>query len=173
MAVVALVVALLPGCGARGARGLRGLGPASTDTAEVIDFELLDARTHQPVRLSDFRGRPVLIHYFTTWCAPCEAEFQNDAVLLEEHAGRNDLQILGISLDLDGRKILPTFMDVHDFKYPILLADERSLHGETPFGPVRAIPASVLLDKDGRVAERFSGVVPLERLRKRLASVAP
>jgi peroxiredoxin len=138
-------------------------------TAETVDFELADARGQAPVRLSDFRGRPVVVHFFTTWCAPCEAEFQNLNALSAAHADAGDLAIIGVAMDLDGKKLLPVFLEVRGLAYPVLLADERMLHGETPFGPVRAIPATFLVDAAGRHVESFQGVVPYEHLKARLA----
>jgi hypothetical protein len=75
---------------------------------------------------------------------------------------------LGVALDLDGRKLLPMFLEVRGLAYPVGLADERMLHGETPFGPVRAIPATFLVDADGRHVETFQGVVPFAHLQARL-----
>lgn len=142
-------------------------GPAGR-VAETVDFELANARGGQPVRLSDFRGRPVVVHLFTTWCAPCEAEFQNLNALARAHAEAADLAIVGIALDLDGKKLLPLFLEVRGLEYPVLLADERMLHGQTPFGSVPAIPATFLVDAEGRHVESFQGVVPYEHLVSRL-----
>ncbi len=167
---VALAALVAPACG-----GVRGTSAPPVVTgpdgkpAETVDFELADARGGgQALRLSDFRGRPVIVHYFTTWCAPCEAEFQNLNRLVDLHREKNDLAVLGVALDLDGRKLLPMFLEVRGLAYPVGLADERMLHGETPFGPVRAIPATFLVDADGRHVETFQGVVPFAHLQSRL-----
>ena len=171
LAALALGVALSACGGSRpGPRGQTGapvLGPGGR-AAEALDFELADARGGGPIRLSDFRGRPVVVHFFTTWCAPCEAEFENFKRLVMAHAARGDLAVLGVSLDLDGKKLLPMFLEVRRLDYPVGLADERMLHGETPFGPVRAIPASFLVDATGRHVESYQGVVPFEHLRSRI-----
>lgn len=167
---VALAALVAPACG-----GVRGTSAPPVVTgpdgkpAETVDFELADARGGgQALRLSDFRGRPVIVHYFTTWCAPCEAEFQNLNHLVDLHREKNDLAVLGVALDLDGRKLLPMFLEVRGLAYPVGLADERMLHGETPFGPVRAIPATFLVDAEGRHVETFQGVVPFAHLQSRL-----
>lgn len=166
-AVIALALA---GCGgAPGGGGALGTvtGPAGR-AAELVDFELSDARGPGAIRLSDFRGRPVVVHFFATWCAPCEAEYQNLNRLVESRQGKNDLAVLGIAVDLDGKKLLPVFLEVRKLVYPVALADERMLHGETPFGPVRAIPVTFLVDAQGRHVETWQGVVPYEHLRARL-----
>ena len=164
-----LLALALAGCGGVAPGGALApvIGPAGR-AAEVVDFELADARSEGALRLSDYRGRPVVVHFFATWCAPCEAEYQNLNRLVGEHAGRNDVAVLGVALDLDGRKLLPVFLEVRKLDYPVGLADERMLHGETPFGPVRAIPVTFLIDAQGRHVETWQGVVPYEHLQGRL-----
>lgn len=170
VAVALLVAVFAAACG--GPRAISApppvVGPGGR-TAETVDFELADARGGQSVRLSDFRGRPVVVHFFTTWCAPCEAEFQSLNTLARAHGDTGDLAIVGVALDLDGKKLLPVFLEVRGLKYPVLLADERMLHGQTPFGVVPAIPATFLVDAAGRHVESFQGVVPYEHLKARLA----
>ena len=169
-APLALILAAVAACGTSRPLAARPpvIGPGGRP-AETVDFELADARGGKAHRLSDFRGRPVVVHLFTTWCAPCEAEFQNLNEIVRLHAEAGDVAILGISLDLDARKLIPVFLDVRKLNYPVAVADERMLHGETPFGTVRAIPATFLVDAEGRHVETFQGVVPFAHLNARLA----
>lgn len=167
----ALCLALtLVACGSASRSG--GLPPAVSGPdgtpAKSVDFELADARGGGALRLSDFRGRPTIIHFFATWCAPCEAEFQNLNQLAELHREKGDLAILGVSVDLDGKKLLPVFLEVRALAYPVALADEAMLHGQTPFGPLAAIPATYLVDAEGRHVDTFHGVVPYAHLKARL-----
>lgn len=173
---VAWVAAALAATACGGVRGgpvAPGVQRPGGRVAASLDFELADARGGLPLRLSDSRGKAVIVHYFATWCAPCEAEFQNLNHLAELHAARSDLAILGIAVDLDGAKLLPMFLEVRGLNYPVALADERMLHGETPFGPLPGIPATFLIDAEGRYVEGFRGVVPFSHLQSRLQAVLP
>lgn len=136
------------------------------DGREVsLRHETVDGRV---VALSSYRGRCVLVLYFATWCVPCTELFP---VLDDMVNGPNpvrDLAVLGVSVDLNGRELLPHFLDYIRVGFPVVLADQASLDGKTPFGQLPAIPAAYLVDPKGRHVETYLGVVPVERLRRRV-----
>ncbi len=135
-----------------------------------LELETLDGNG---VELATLRGRPVLVNYFATWCVPCINELPrlNDLVP-EEGETPGDLQIVGVSLDRGGRSDLEAFVKATQLRFAIALADEATLRGETPFGALPAVPASYLLDAEGRTVERFRGVVPIGYLKRRVAALA-
>lgn len=135
-----------------------------------LKLETLDG---DGVDLADLRGRPVLVNYFATWCVPCIDELPrlNDLVPENEQTP-GDLWIVGVSLDRGQRADLEAFVKATRLRFAVALADEAALSGTTPFGPLPAVPASYLLDAEGRAVERFRGVVPIGYLKRRVAALA-
>jgi cytochrome c biogenesis protein CcmG/thiol:disulfide interchange protein DsbE len=117
------------------------------------DFELhaLDGRL---VRLSDFRGRLVLVNFWATWCAPCRVEMP----WLREFDGRYGLQgltILGVSVDDGGRDRIERFVRGLRVEYPILLSDGKV---DLRYGGVRFLPQTFFVGRDGRIIRRAYGI---------------
>jgi peroxiredoxin len=172
--ITALVIAAaLTACG--GARPLPGVpppigGPAG-GTARTVALELprLDGT---PARLSDFRGRVVLVHFFTTWCTPCLEEIPVLDDLAHGEQALPDFVVLGVSLDTTPEALLPPFIELLRIRFPVLLADRAMLQGQTPFGALAAIPASFLIDPQGRHVETYVGLTPVDHLRRRVRSLA-
>lgn len=98
------------------------------------------------VTLGDFRGRPVLLNFWATWCAPCRHETPFLQSLYEEHAGR-DLVVLGASVDTrDARGQVDEFVAEYGVTYPILL--DPQMRGSDLFR-VLGLPATFLVDREG------------------------
>jgi thiol-disulfide isomerase/thioredoxin len=104
-------------------------------------------------RLDERRGRVVLINYWATWCPPCRAETPGLVRLAEEYGPRG-LEVVGVSLDEDRAAIRP-FVEEYRVPYPILLPPD--LGSLRP--AVEALPTTVLYDRGGRVAKRYTGAV--------------
>ncbi|WP_100064963.1 TlpA family protein disulfide reductase [Miniphocaeibacter massiliensis] len=113
------------------------------------DFEvkLLSGET---VKLSDFKGKPVLLNFWATWCGPCKFEMPDFQKLHEEY-GEN-LIILSVNIG-ESENEVKKYIDENNFSFGIGL-DEM---GETGY-PVMALPTTFLLDKDGRINFSAQGV---------------
>ena len=110
------------------------------------------------VSLSDFRGRPLLVNFWATWCAPCVKEMPT----LDALAGREDggLQVLAISEDGEERDKVDRFFADHDFS-----ALEPYLDPKMELMPelgVDTLPTTILYDKDGREIWRMVGIADWE-----------
>ena len=105
--------------------------------------------------------------YFATWCDPCLVEVPAFNALVEGSDAVKGLAVVGVALDLDGRQIVEPFVKYMNIKYTVALADESTLNGRTPFGPVQAIPVSFLVDAAGRHVESFVGLTPIDYVRRR------
>lgn len=117
------------------------------------DFELHALDGHL-VRLSDFRGRLVLVNFWATWCAPCRVEMP----WLREFDGRYGLQgltILGVSVDDGGRDRIERFVRGLRVEYPILLSDGKV---DLRYGGVRFLPQTFFVGRDGRIIRRAYGI---------------
>lgn len=169
--VRALLVLFVLGCGGGPATpaATDPSGPAEADEP-VVDFEL---RTlgGEPFRLSSLRGRVVLVNLFATWCQPCIAELPalNDLIAGPEPV--EGLAVVAVDVETEPEAQLPAFLERVKIDFPVLLADDAILSGDTPFGPVRAIPISFLVDPAGRHVETFVGPTPIDHLRRRVRAL--
>jgi peroxiredoxin len=125
---------------------------AVRDMQEAPDFELKDTqgKTH---KLSDYRGKVVLLNFWATWCKPCKVELP-DVIGLQDDYGVNGLQVLGISVDDNGAEVLPPFIVKWKINYPILLGTREV--GES-YGGIAGIPTTFLIDKKGKIVTNFVG----------------
>ena len=115
----------------------------------------------EPMRLSDHKGKLVVVNYFATWCPPCIAEIPDLEELQKEFAPRG-VVFIAISMDRTGERpdmtreqVLEAFLKQHAFTWPILLppADHPLWRTEFP------IPQTYLYDRQGRKARSILGGV--------------
>lgn len=105
------------------------------------------------VRLSDYRGRVVLLNCWATWCPPCEREIPW-FMEFERTYGTKGLSVLGVSVD-SGWDVLTPFVQRKAINYKIALANDEfsKLYG------VSALPMTFLIDRAGRIAITHTGIV--------------
>jgi peroxiredoxin len=127
--------------------------------AEPVDFELqgLDGKTY---RLSDYRGKWVLVNYWATWCPPCREELPELEVFHSNHKDK-DAVVLGVAMERIKKERLQKFVEAQFLSYPILMMDPAA---STELGRVPGLPTSYLIDPQGELAARQVGPVTLEDL---------
>ncbi|MGE0459939.1 MAG: TlpA family protein disulfide reductase [Vicinamibacterales bacterium] len=108
------------------------------------------------VKLSDYKGKVVLLNFWATWCGPCKAEIPGFVELQEKY--KNDLVILGYSVD-DTADKAAAFATEYKINYPVLLGLGRE-DVQDAYGPIWGIPASFLISKDGKVCKKHMGIAP-------------
>jgi peroxiredoxin len=106
----------------------------------------------QAVTQDNYRGHVLVLDFFATWCHPCRDSIPHLNEMNRKY-GRQGLQVLGISADEDGERLVRSFADEHRISYPIALAGETTL---ADFG-VRSVPVMFIIDKKGKVAEIYRG----------------
>lgn len=104
-------------------------------------------------KLSDFRNKVVIIDFWATWCPPCKAEIPHFIDLYSQYKDQG-LEIIGISLDFGGEKILPAFVSKNNINYTILLGGEEV---SDLYGGIAAIPTTFIVDKDGYIRKKYIG----------------
>lgn len=152
----------------RGLQHIRAPEPAGTTVSDALpdtlpDFSLEDlAGTQTPI--SRWSGRPLVINFWATWCAPCLREIPLLKAFQSEHP---DIQVIGIAIDrLDP---VVSFAEEMDFNYPILQAD--TMDAATAFGvSVFALPFTVFTAADGATLGVRTGEIHTEHLQN-LSSV--
>jgi len=111
------------------------------------DFQLI-ALNGQIVSLSDFRGKPVLLNFWASWCGPCRFEMPFLQQIYEGWTG-GGLVVLTINLQ-ESPVIVKEFMENFGFSFPVLLAASR----EVPLAyNIRFIPTTFFIDKNGIIRD--------------------
>jgi peroxiredoxin len=130
------------------------LEPAPVVGHPAPDFAL-PTLAGETVRLSDFKGKPVLINFWATWCGPCRSEFPDFQKAAVDNA--DELVIIGINnTTTDQKEQIPAFLEEFGVTFPIVL-DET---GETAKAyNILGLPTSIFIDRDGNVNEIFTGPI--------------
>lgn len=131
----------------------------NADPTNAPDFTLLNLQD-ESVNLSDYKGQVVLINFFSTKCPPCRVEIP-DFIRLQDQYGSKGFAVIGISVDQNGKRILPGFAQALRINYPILLATSKVIRD---YGNIYALPASFLIDRDHRILKHYTGMVTKDEL---------
>ncbi len=129
---------------------------AGMDSANA--FELKDT-AGAPQRLSDLRGKWVVVNFWATWCAPCVKEIPEIAEFAREQGDKT--RVLGIALDWDDEKQVTAFARKVGHTYPLVLGTEAS---EKAFGKMKGLPTTIVYDPAGKVVYQKTGTVTRELL---------
>ncbi len=129
--------------------GLAACGePAGSRQAPEFDLPNLAGKT---VSLTSFRGKPVLVNFWATWCDTCRVEMPDLEALFRRSGGR--FSVIGLSMDENADMAVPPFVKKHRLTFPMLIADRKA---STAYA-VRGLPAAFLIDAEGRIARRWVG----------------
>jgi len=131
--------------------------------AEPVDFTL-DNLDGEPVSLSDFRGKWVIVNYWATWCPPCLEEIPDLVQLYEDN--RDTLVVLGVDFEEVNTEYLKEFVDTHFMTYPVLRSEPLPV---TPLGPVLGLPTTYIISPEGEPVARQEGPVTREAVESYLA----
>jgi thiol-disulfide isomerase/thioredoxin len=122
--------------------------------ASAVDFELPDlkGRTH---KLSDYRGKWVVVNYWATWCPPCLEEIPELEIFHSNHKDK-DAVVLGVNMEDIGEQVLSQFIADQYISYPIL----RTMPARSSeLGRIGGMPTSYLVNPAGEVVARQVGSV--------------
>ena len=130
-------------------------------------FSFKDAEGRK-VPLSQFKGKVIILDFWATWCVPCKAEIPG-FIELQKKYGDRGLQIIGLSVD-DSQSMAKKYSDEMKMNYPILLAEgkEDILRA---YDPIRSIPVSVVIDRQGRIVFRHLGIAAMDVFEMEIASL--
>ena len=106
----------------------------------------------QPITLANYKGYVLILDFFASWCQPCKRSIPH-IIELNRKYGKQELQILGLSLDED-RDDLIDFTTPLKLNYPVALADEDL---QSDYG-LRSLPTVFIINKKGIVVEKFMGL---------------
>jgi peroxiredoxin len=152
LVILAFVVTLMLYVGYHNARGA-GLTSHLTTSSVAPDFTLesLDGKS---MRLSDLRGKAVLLNFWATWCGPCKIEMPW-FVDFQKQYGSQGLQIVGVAMDDASKADIAKFAKDMGVNYPILIGKESV--GDQ-YGGVPALPESFVISRDGKIMDKIIGL---------------
>ncbi len=128
-----------------------------SDVRPAPDFELPDVNGKK-VRLSDFKGKIIILNFWATWCPPCRAEIPGFIELYKKYKDKG-VEIIGISLDEGGLKDVIPFMKEFGINYRILLGNYKVTQD---YGGIRGIPTTFVIDRKGSIRAKYVGYRPKE-----------
>ncbi len=121
---------------------------------QAPEFELPDLNGN-PVNLSDFRGKAVVLNFWATWCAPCRRELPWFIDFQREYGPRG-LQIVGVSMDDGGTDAIAPFVRKTGINYVVLLGDH---HVGSLYGGLDVLPTTFYISPQGEVIAFVNGVI--------------
>jgi peroxiredoxin len=134
-------------------------------------FRLPDLKGNH-VDLISFKGQVILIEFWATWCGPCRQEIPYLNQLYAQYKS-GGLVVIGISLDRKDPAEVQKFLDNLGVKYFNLMGNDEVFENYSRLpglGPVRGIPATFLIDRQGRICKLFTGLTERQVLEEAIQS---
>jgi len=152
--LVATAVLALAACSSSSKSESANALKSEKDRQTAPDFTLKDA-TGKAVKLSDYRGKVVLLNFWATWCGPCKIEIPWFMEFEQKHKDQG-FAVLGVSMDDDGWDAVKPYLERQRINYRVLMGTPEI--GEL-YGGVESLPTSFLIDREGRIARVHIGLV--------------
>ena len=128
------------------------IAAGQTSYAPVLVLKDLRGRA---LRLSDYKGKVVVLNFWATWCPPCRAEMP-DLIRMQREYRSQGLQVVGITYPPEEIAEVRQFVRKLGVNYPIALGtiETKSLFDET-----ETLPMTIVIDREGKVRERIEGIL--------------
>jgi cytochrome c biogenesis protein CcmG/thiol:disulfide interchange protein DsbE len=151
IAVVASGMALA-GCSSPKPVNAASLKPEK-DRKAAPDFSLKDA-DGRTVRLSEYKGKVVLLDFWATWCGPCKIEIPWFMEFERKYKDRG-FAVIGVAMDEEGWQVVKPFISDLAVNYRIVQGNDMVAQ---VYGGVQALPTTFLIDREGKVASVHVGL---------------
>ncbi|GIO28489.1 thiol-disulfide oxidoreductase ResA [Ornithinibacillus bavariensis] len=138
---------------------------------EAPDFQLNQVNDHnelKTVRLSDFRGKGVMLNFWGTWCKPCESEMPYMQKLYPEYKEKG-IEIIAVNLDAT-EFVVDQFINKYNLTFPVPHDTKDQVRDLYKVGP---IPSTFFISPEGKIVEVVNGALTLERLEGYLQKIEP
>ncbi len=175
VAVAVVVVFVMQTIGTAQGKAVRATLAQAATRSLAPDFELTDV-AGRAIRLSDFRGQVLLLDFWATKCGGCVAEIPMFIEVARAHYGKG-LRALGVSEDIIYENLsggsaqawnqVKPFVRDHKIDYPVVV-DDREVHRRFN---ITALPLTYLLDRRGRIAATYLGVVDRNNLEQNISAL--
>jgi cytochrome c biogenesis protein CcmG, thiol:disulfide interchange protein DsbE len=142
--------------------------PASPQGAVPAPEFRLAAPDGTPMNLSDLRGKVILLNLWATWCPPCAAEMPELNALYRRYGHAKDFVVVGVDLQ-EGPEDVAAFARRNNITFPLLLDRDGRVTREDY--RIRTLPASVIIDREGRIRDSWTGALRPQAMLARLEKV--
>jgi len=149
-AIITLLLLLIP-----------GFAKAQTTPAPTLVVHDLNGRS---LRLSDYRGKVVLLNFWATWCPPCRAEIPELVSRQKRYRGRG-LQVIGITYPPQKLSEVRRFVRRAKVNYPIGLGTKKM---KLLFTSSETLPMTIVIGKDGSIRDIIEGILLAEEFEQKI-----
>ena len=148
---VMIVLAVVAACNRNGAN--KAAMPVENNPAPEV---IVNSLSGTPLKLSDLKGKVVLLNFWATWCPPCRSEIPSMMKLNTAMAGK-PFQMVAISIDEGGRPAIESFFQTSGFSLPAY-TDPDNRAAKT-YG-ITGVPETFIIDRQGVIVKKVIG--PME-----------
>lgn len=133
---------------------------SSEARSEIAPAWSLDDLQGKPVKLSDFKGKIVVLNFWATWCPPCVAEIPDFIEIEKEYRGKG-VAVVGVSIDSLQPSEVAVFVKKAGINYPIVMSTDEVT---TKYGADDGVPITLIIRPDGTIADKHLGIVTKDYL---------
>ncbi|MDA1312203.1 MAG: TlpA disulfide reductase family protein [Acidobacteria bacterium] len=120
----------------------------------AADFTLKDAEGRD-VKLSDYKGKVVLLNFWATWCGPCKIEMPWFVDFQRKYKDRG-FSVIAVSLDDEGWEVVRPFTDRFELNFPVVVGSNEMAD---QYGGIAALPTTFIINKEGQIVISHMGLV--------------
>jgi cytochrome c biogenesis protein CcmG/thiol:disulfide interchange protein DsbE len=151
--LIVLTFSFIGSCTSGGdSSGEKGLGEGPRVGYRAPNFRLTNLEGKE-VSLASEKGKVVFLNFWATWCVPCKVEMPSMEKLYNDYKDKG-LEILAISNDLQGEKVVKPFIEKMGVSYPVLT--DPDFHVNEKY-LIRTVPTSIIVDRDGVITHILVG----------------
>lgn len=126
---------------------------------EAPDFELTSL-TGETVKLSDYKGKTVMLNFWASWCPPCRVEMPHMETYYQEYKEAENIEILAVNmttLERGSKEKVGEFVDKHNLTFPILMDEEGDI---MDLYKVMVYPTTYIVNPEGIITDKV--MIPLD-----------
>ncbi len=138
---------------------------------EAPDFELVQINENneeEKIRLSELEGKGVMLNFWATYCAPCEAEMPFMQSLYPEYKDKG-IEIVAVNLD-QNELVIHQFIDKYDLTFPVPHDTKSEVMDLYKIGP---IPSTIFITPEGKIDDVVAGALTLDKLEEHFKRILP